>query len=32
VIAGGVTAVALLFVWLLARFRRRELHAATVTP
>jgi predicted MFS family arabinose efflux permease len=32
VIAGGVTAVALLFVWLLARFRRRELLAAAVTP
>jgi predicted MFS family arabinose efflux permease len=34
VVAAGVTAVALLFVGLLARFRRRELQAATaaVTP
>jgi MFS family permease len=32
VIAGGVTIVALLFVGVLTRFRRRELQAAAATP
>jgi MFS family permease len=32
VIAGGVTVVALLFVGVLTRFRRRELRAAAATP
>jgi hypothetical protein len=32
VIAGGVTVVALVFVLLLDRFRRRELQAAAATP
>ena len=31
VLAGGVTLVALVFVWLLDRFSRRELRAAAVT-